>query len=109
MNPGPSSSQDTVQLSRTRIHVLSFQRSTNRPHSEPRHDRRLPLLLVAAVLTGVLALRPDFAANIPWQTIAGCALLFVSIGGAVASAMRTGDLYADTLARSSWPGKHNPR
>nr|MBA2685150.1 hypothetical protein [Gemmatimonadaceae bacterium] len=46
---------------------------------------------------------------IPWQTVAGCALLLVSVGGAVASAMRTGDLYADTLARSSWPGKHEPR
>jgi hypothetical protein len=57
----------------------------------------------------VLALRPDFAANIPWQTIAGSAILLVSIGGALASAMRTGDLYADTLARSSWPPRHGER
>ena len=88
--------------------MLSFH-SSRRLKSQPQRDRRLPFLLTAAALTGVLALRPDFAANIPWQTIAGCALLFVSIGGAVASAMRTGDLYADTLARSSWPGKHEPR
>jgi hypothetical protein len=88
--------------------VLSFH-SSHRSESQPPRDRRLPLLLTAAALTGVLALRPEFAANIPWQTIAGCALLFVSIGGAVASAMRTGDLYADTLARSSCPGKHNDR
>jgi len=80
--------------------------SHNRSTSQPRRDRRLPFLLTAAALTGVLALRPDFAANIPWQTIAGCAILFASIGGAVASAMRTGDLYADTLARSSWPPRH---
>jgi hypothetical protein len=88
--------------------VLSFH-SNYRSPSEPQRDRRLPLLLTAASLTAVLALRPDFAANIPWQTIAGCAILFVSIGGAVASAMRTGDLYADTLARSSWPPKHSDR
>jgi hypothetical protein len=88
--------------------VLSFHTS-HRSNSQPHRDRRLPLLLTAAALTVVLALRPDFAANIPWQTIAGCALLFVSIGGAVASAMRTGDLYADTLARSTWPGKHENR
>lgn len=88
--------------------MLSFH-TPHRSTSRPQRDRRLPLLLTAAALTGVLALRPDFAANIPWQTIAGCALLFVSIGGAVASAMRTGDLYADTLARSTWPGKHESR
>ena len=88
--------------------MLSF-RSSQSSNSEPQRDRRLPLLLTAAALTGVLALRPEFAANIPWQTIAGCALLAVSVGGAVATAMRTGDLYADTLARSSWPGKHNSR
>jgi hypothetical protein len=88
--------------------VLSF-RSSQDSNSEPQRDRRLPLLLTAAALTGVLALRPDVAANIPWQTVAGCVLLAVSVGGAVASAMRTGDLYADTLARSSWPGKHNSR
>jgi len=64
---------------------------------------------VAAALTGVLVVRPEIAANIPWQTIVGCALLFVSIGGAVVLAMRAGDLYAVTLARSSWPGKHNDR
>ncbi|MEP7088209.1 MAG: hypothetical protein ABI884_12970 [Gemmatimonadota bacterium] len=85
------------------------QQPSSRSKSQPLRDRRLSLLLTAAALTGILALRPDFAANIPWQTIAGCALLVVSIGGAVASAMRTGDLYADTLARSSWPGKHEPR
>jgi hypothetical protein len=89
--------------------VLSFHRTTQRTNSQHKPDRRLPFLVTAAALTGLLALRPSFAANIPWQTIAGCALLFVSIGGAVASAMRTGDLYADTLARSSWPGKHEPR
>lgn len=88
--------------------MLSFHRSS-RSSSQPHRDRRLPFLLTAAALTVVLALRPDFAANIPWQTVAGCALLLVSVGGAVASAMRTGDLYADTLARSSWPGKHEPR
>ena len=88
--------------------MLSFH-SSQSPNAERQRDRRLPLLLTAAALTGVLALRPDFAANIPWQTIAGCALLAASVGGAVASAMRTGDLYADTLARSSWPGKHNSR
>jgi hypothetical protein len=88
--------------------VLSF-RSYRRSPSQPQRDRRLPLLLTAAALTGALALRPDFAANIPWQTIAGCAILFVSIGGAVSSAMRTGDLLADTLARSTWPPKHEER
>ena len=88
--------------------MLSFH-SSQRSKSEPQRDRRLPLLLTGAALTGVLALRPDFAANIPWQTIAGCALLAVSVRGAVASAVRTGDLYADTLARSSWPGKHRSR
>ncbi len=88
--------------------MLSFQTS-HRSTPQPQRDRRLPLLLTAAGLTAILALRPDFAANIPWQTIAGCALLFASIGGAVASAMRTGDLYADTLARSTWPGKHDNR
>ncbi|MEO6211283.1 MAG: hypothetical protein ABIQ10_14305 [Gemmatimonadaceae bacterium] len=88
--------------------MLSFQKS-HRSNSQPQRDRRLPLLLTAATLTAILALRPDFAANIPWQTIAGCALLFASIGGAVASAMRTGDLYAATLARSTWPGKHDDR
>jgi hypothetical protein len=88
--------------------VLSF-RSSQISDSEPQQDRRLPLLLTGAALTGVLALRPDFAANIPWQTIAGCALLAVCVGGAVASAVRTGELYADTLARSSWPGKHDSR
>ena len=88
--------------------MLSFH-SSHRSESQPRRDRRLPLLLTAATLTGVLALRPDFAANIPWQTIAGGALLAVSLVGAVSSAMRTGDLYACTLARSSWPGKHNTR
>jgi hypothetical protein len=88
--------------------VLSF-RSSQSSNSESQRDRRLLLLLTAAGLTGVLAMRPDVAANIPWQTVAGCALLVVSVGGAVASAMRTGDLYADTLARSSWPGKHNSR
>ena len=85
--------------------MLSFH-SSQRSNSEPQRDRRLPFLLTAAALTGALALRPDFAANIPWQMIAGCALLAVSVGGAIASAMRTGDLYADTLARSSWPGNH---
>lgn len=88
--------------------MLSY-RSYHRSTSQPRRDRRLPLLLTAAALTGVLALRPDFAANIPWQTIAGSAILLVSIGGALASAMRTGDLYADTLARSSWPPRHGER
>ena len=88
--------------------MLSFQRS-HRSTTQPQRDRRLPLLLAAGGLTAILALRPDFAANIPWQTIAGCALLFESIGAAVASAMRTGDLYADTLARSTWPGKHDNR
>lgn len=88
--------------------MLPF-RSSQRPNSQPQRDRRLPLLLTAAALTGVLALRPDFAANIPWQTVAGCALLTVSLVGAVSSAMRTGDLYAATLARSSWPGKHDSR
>ena len=88
--------------------MLSY-RSSQRSNSEPQRDRRLPLLLTTAALTGALALRPEFAANIPWRTIAGCALLAVGVGGAIASAMRTGDLYADTLARSSWPGKHNPR
>ena len=88
--------------------MLSFQRS-HRPTPQRQRDRRLPLLLTAAGLAAILALRPDFAANIPWQTIAGCALLFASIGGAVASAMRTGDLYADTLARSTWPGEHDNR
>lgn len=88
--------------------MLSFHGS-HRSNPQPRRDRRLPLLLTAAGFTGVLALRPDFAANIPWQTVAGCALLVVSIGGAVSSAMRVGDLYADTLARSSWPGKHDDR
>lgn len=85
------------------------QQSSHRSQSQPQRDRRLPLLLTAAALTAILALRPDFAANVPWQTIAGCALLIVSIGGAIRSAMRVGDLYADTLARSSWPGKHEPR
>ncbi|MEO8879090.1 MAG: hypothetical protein ABI446_01715 [Gemmatimonadaceae bacterium] len=88
--------------------MLSFQKSY-RSNSHPHRDRRLPLLLTAGGLTAILALRPDFAANVPWQTIAGCALLFASIGGAVSSAMRTGDLYADTLARSTWPGKHDNR
>jgi hypothetical protein len=88
---------------------VSSLHSHHRSNSQPRRDGRLPLLLTAAALTGILALRPDFAANIPWQTIAGSAILFVSIGGAVASAMRTGDLYADTLARSSWPPKHSER
>lgn len=88
--------------------MLSFH-SSQSSNAESQRDRRLPFLLTGAALTGVLALRPDFAANIPWQTIAGCALLFVSVESAVASAMRTGDLYADTLARSSWPGKHNSR
>jgi hypothetical protein len=88
--------------------VLSF-RSYRPTSSQPQRDRRLPLLLTAAALTCALALRPDFAANIPWQTIAGCAILVVSVGGAVSSAMRTGDLYADTLARSSWPPKHDQR
>ena len=67
------------------------------------------LLFAAAALTGILALRPDFAANIPWQTITGSAILFAGIAGAVASAMRTGDLYADTLARSSWPPRRPER
>ena len=88
--------------------MLSFH-SSHRSNSQPHRDRRLPFLLTAAALTGVLALCPDFAATIPWQTVAGSALLVVSIGGAVASAMRTGDLYAATLARSSWPGKHEAR
>ena len=88
--------------------MLSFH-SSQISSSEPQRDRRLPLLLTGAALTGVLALRPDFAAIIPWQTIAGCALLAASVGGAVASALRTGDLYVDALARSSWPGKHRSR
>ncbi len=88
--------------------MLSFQTS-HRFIPQPQRDRRLPLLLTAAVLTAILALRPDFAASIPWQTIAGCALLFASSAGAVASAMRTGDLHADTLARSTWPGKRDDR
>jgi hypothetical protein len=87
----------------------SSHHNSPRTVSQPQRDRRLPLLLTAAALTCLLALRPDFAANIPWQTVAGCALLIISIGGAVSSAMRVGDLYADTLARSSWPGKHEPR
>lgn len=37
----------------------------------------------------------------PWQTIVGCALLIAIVGGAVSTAMCVGDLYADTLARSS--------
>ncbi|MEP7067093.1 MAG: hypothetical protein ABI889_13740 [Gemmatimonadota bacterium] len=51
-------------------------------------------------------MRPDFAANIPWQSVVGCTLLLALVGAAVSSAMRVGDLYADTLARSSWPGHH---
>lgn len=88
--------------------MLSHQshHSPTRTISQPQRDRRLPLLLTVAALIFVLALRPDFAANIPWQTIAGLALLIAIVGGAVLSAMRVGDLYADTLARSSWPGQH---
>jgi hypothetical protein len=82
------------------------QHSSSRSISQPRRDRRLPFLLTVAALTFVLALRPDFAANIPWQTIVGIALLIAIVGAAVSSAMRVGDLYADTLARSSWPGHH---
>jgi hypothetical protein len=82
------------------------QHSSNRTMSQSQRDRRLPLLLTAATLTFVLALRPDVAARIPWQSLVGGALLITIVGGAVASAMRVGDLYADTLARSSWPGHH---
>ena len=64
------------------------------------------MLVAAAGVTCALALRPDVAANIPWQSVVGTALLIGVVGGAVASAMRVGDLYADTLARSSWPGHH---
>lgn len=82
---------------------------------QPRKRRRMEQshpfgrFITAVASTGVLALRRDFAANIPWLTVAGCALLAVSVGGAVSSAMRAGELYADTLARSSWPGKHESR
>ena len=87
----------------------SFHRSSLRSQSQPRSDRRLLLLLGIATLIATLALRPNFAANIPWQSVAGLAILVASIGGAVSSAMRVGDLYADTLARSSWPPRHEPR
>ncbi len=64
------------------------------------------MLLAAAGATFALALRPDVAASIPWQSVVGTVLLVGVVSGAVASAMRVGDLYADTLARSSWPGHH---
>jgi hypothetical protein len=82
------------------------QHSSNRTMPRPQRQRRLPLLLTAATLTFVLALRPDVAARIPWQPLVGGALLIAIVGGAISSAMRVGDLYADTLARSSWPGHH---
>jgi hypothetical protein len=82
------------------------QHSSNRTMSRPQRDRRLPLLLTAATLTFVLALRPDVATRIPWHPLVGGALLIAIVGGAISSAMRVGDLYADTLARSSWPGHH---
>jgi hypothetical protein len=82
----------------------SRARAISRPQA--RRDRRLPVLVAAAGVTFALALRPDVAANIPWQSVVGTALLFGVVGGAVASAMGVGDLYADTLSRSSWPGHH---
>jgi hypothetical protein len=100
--------QQRFSNSSIRAVVLSHQsqHSTTRPISQPQRDRRLSLLFTVATLTFVLALRPELAANIPWQTIVGLALLISIVGGAVSSAMRVGDLYADTLARSSWPGRH---
>jgi hypothetical protein len=89
-------------------HTYSTHASARARSRTPlKRDNTLPLLVAAAGITFALALRPDIASRIPWQSVVGIALLLGVVGGAVASAMRVGDLYGDTLARSSWPPPHD--
>ncbi len=75
----------------------------------PRHR---PARLVAAIVLSTAAIATLFAiallSGVGTSTVAKGVTFVASIGLAVKSATRVGDLYADTLSRSFWPGRAEP-
>lgn len=64
--------------------------------------------LAATIIAGVIALSIVYG-PVTGALALACVEVIILVAGVAASlkaAARVGDLYADTLARSSWPGRH---